>query len=374
MKIILVNYLKLDELPPAISLLKIIDRFGGTYISLYNEEEYKSKFKNISFLSAYTDGFEFNGKNNFIEKIKYKGEQIHQYFAKKKIFKCIDSQIDEETLVWFLHESTVLSLGNKVTKYKHYFVTLFELDSAQHDSKGILSNICKKADKVVVPEEMRSHIVRAFLELQERPYVIHNKPTLIPENTLPENVCAAIEKLEKMKAKGNKIFIYAGIFIPERRLNEIIEAFDRIPNAVLVLMGRESYYLNDLKEKYKDKFVYLGFFTPPFHLKIIESADVGILSYISQNKSLNALFCAPNKIFEYGYYGLPILGNDIPGLKYNIESEKIGYCFDQENINSIQDAIVNVMDNYALYSNNIKKYVNSVDVEKEVLQLINEYI
>lgn len=136
-------------------------------------------------------------------------------------------------------------------------------------------------------------------------------------------------------------------------------------------MGRFSYYLKELMQKYDNKFEYVGFYQPPEHLEVIRHADVGILTYVPQNRSINALFCAPNKIFEYGMFGLPVLGNDIPGLKYIIEYEKIGCCFEQDNIEDIECAIEDVIVNYQQYSQNIMNYVERINVEAEVKRVLS---
>lgn len=372
MKIIIVNYLSLSELPPAISLLEKVNTMGGVYISLYEEKGYSERFCNITFCSAYREGFTYDGSNGIKEKLKYKIADFNRMRATRKICHLIDTYSDKDTVVWFLHESTVLSLGKQIEKkYPHYFVTLYELDAAQEDKDGKLSSICKKADRVIVPEEMRAHIVRAFLSLPQKPYVIHNKPIFAAHSDAHmTNQEKALERIRELQDQGNYVFIYAGIFIPERRLNEIIEAFGRVENTKLLLMGRSSYYLEELKEKYPDGFDYLGFYEPPEHLKIIEAADVGVLTYVAQNRSINALFCAPNKIFEYGSYGLPVIGNDIPGLKYVIEKEKIGACFDQDSVESIEQAIKDILHNYEIYRSNIRKYVDSVDVGDEIEEVI----
>lgn len=53
-------------------------------------------------------------------------------------------------------------------------------------------------------------------------------------------------------------------------------------------------------------------------------ASIGVMSYSPHQKThagvVNALYCAPNKIFEYGKYGKPMIANDVPALKYILKS------------------------------------------------------
>lgn len=372
MSVIIVNYLRLDELPPAISILEKVNDIGGVYISMYDEKKYKEWYENIRFISIYQKWDEFSGTISFREKLKYKKLELEKRIAKGKIIRYIDKNYKEGDLIWFLHESTVLALGNIVSKYKKYYVTLYELDAAQNDKKGKLANICQNACRVIVPEETRAHIIRSFLELKKKPYVIHNKPLVIENNdSLDEKVLDAVKKIQNWKADGTKVYIYSGIFLPERKLDTIIAAFLELPKTKLVFIGRNSYYLEELKEKYPDGFEYIGFFTAPSHLRVVKEADVGILTYVSKNKSINAIFCAPNKIFEYGAFGLPVIGNDIPGLKYVIEGKSIGACFDQDDREAILKAVKDVEVNYDLYKRNIKKYVDEIDVCDEIEKIIS---
>ena len=368
MKCIIVNFLELNELPPALNLLNYIENsiFEGIYISLY-KEVFIDKYKNVLFYHIYNDKEKFTGQNNISEKIKYKKCALKKRIAAKQIIKLIDKIYDENSVVWFLHESTALALGVKIKKYD-YYVTLYELDAAQYDKHNTLKKICNSAKKVIVPEETRAHIVKAFLNLSEKPLVIHNKPYILSNDSKnTDSTSKIIEKINLWKKENKLIFIYAGIFMPERKLDNIITAFSlKTENTKLLLMGRQSYYLDELMSKYNGKFEYIGFYEPPEHLDIIKHADVGILTYIPQNGSINAVFCAPNKIYEYGMYGLPVLGNDIPGLKNLINYKKIGLCFDESYVGDIKLKIDGIIKKYNFYSKNIVKYTSEIDIDLEI--------
>lgn len=370
MKYIIVNYLKLNELPPAISVLECLNEIGATYISLYSESEYMNRFPNILFKSINIKEEEYTGQANIKEKIKYKKDSIRRLLAKRQIIKIIDECVDNDTTIWFLHESTVLSLGERIKKYPKYLISLYELDAAQNDNNK-LSSLCETAQKIIVPEETRAHIIQAFLGLNKRPSVIHNKPLITEGEGIDDDLQSKITQMNEWRRQGKRIYIYAGIFLPERKLDAIIRAFKKYRDkCILVFIGRNSYYLEQLSKEYSGDFEYLGFVAPPNHLELIKRADVGILTYVAQNKSINAIFCAPNKIFEYGYFKLPVLGNDIPGLKNIIYREEIGACFENDNIDDIEKCILNIENNYELYSDNIKKYTDSIDVKKEILSVL----
>ena len=59
-------------------------------------------------------------------------------------------------------------------------------------------------------------------------------------------------------------------------------------------------------------------------MEITSYARIGINFY--RPNCLNKAFCAPNKIYEFSGFGIPIIGNDIPGLKNTIGLNNAGKC------------------------------------------------
>jgi glycosyltransferase involved in cell wall biosynthesis len=52
--------------------------------------------------------------------------------------------------------------------------------------------------------------------------------------------------------------------------------------------------------------------------------------------SLNNLYCAPNKVFEYGSFGIPILANDVPGLQDTVKRYSAGMCVNAREVDLSQ--------------------------------------
>lgn len=76
-------------------------------------------------------------------------------------------------------------------------------------------------------------------------------------------------------------------------------------------MGRGSDYYDDLRSRYaSERVLFVPFIRPPHHLQVTRLASIGVLSYFPDPSSLaaviNPLYCAPNKIFEYARYGVPM--------------------------------------------------------------------
>ena len=82
-------------------------------------------------------------------------------------------------------------------------------------------------------------------------------------------------------------------------------------------------------------------------MEVTSCADIGVAVY--QENSLNNLFCAPNKIYEYAGFGIPTIGNDIPGLVDTIQRFGAGECVQWSDVSAIEDAIQKVYQNYDEY-------------------------
>ncbi len=138
------------------------------------------------------------------------------------------------------------------------------------------------------------------------------------------------------------------------------------------MIGKEHYDgINAIKNIYKDT-IYLGFFPAPTHLQITSYAHIGVANY--DYSSLNNLFCAPNKIYEYAGFGIPILGNDVPGLQYTIGTARAGVCADFLNRKSIIDALMEIEENYTEYSKNAVKFYESNDNLEIMKKIVNSVL
>ena len=138
-------------------------------------------------------------------------------------------------------------------------------------------------------------------------------------------------------------------------------------------MKNRSTYLNTLEKKYNN-ILYLGYLQNPQHLNVAKHADIGLLIYvgISSKQSLNALFCAPNKIFEYAGCGLPVIANDIPGLKYSIQLYEFGELADFSSKEDLLDKLNILTGNYHMYQENAHVFFDSVSIDGIIDTAINQ--
>lgn len=242
----------------------------------------------------------------------------------------------------------------------------------------------RSAKAIVTCEYNRAQITKGLFGLDYLPFVLPNK-MMIDEEKLanpPSDFQELIEEI-KEKVRGKKVVLYQGIFVKgERRLDEFCNAVSTLgEDYVFIIMGpnyQEGY--RQLQNKFPDgRIIFVPFINPPYHLLVTSLAHIGVLTYFPVSKSMasviNPLYCAPNKIFEYGKFGIPMIGNDIPGLTYIFREHKcgqaIGYPMTEE---KIEKAISAIMSDYDTYSEGSKSYYNSVDVAgiiKEIVEWVS---
>ena len=277
--------------------------------------------------------------------------------------------------VWLFGETSIWLFANLFDKYK-CVAYLFEVPSLSVATRYKLlspgidyQKILQGADKVVCCEYNRAHITKSYFNLRDLPIIIPNKPFEVKLSDL------SIDLPEQ--AKNKKIILYQGIFnYPERKMDELCDAMEYLSDDfVLCLMGSDNYYKDKLRDKYSNsnKIVFLPYVAAPNHLNITKLAYIGFLSYSAEIgnivNSLNTLYCAPNKVFEYSMFSIPMLSNDIPALTSLFEKYDAGISTNLD-IDNIVDAVREIDENYDKYSLGSKSFNNSVNLKKLYLKIL----
>lgn len=300
--------------------------------------------------------------------------------VRKELWNNIERFYTNDSLLWILSDLTVKVLGKKLLK-TNYILQLYELVEKKYlvpKYKFIdlrLSDYAKNAKRVIVPEYNRAHITQAWWELDKLPFVLENKPfyseiseernILIKHSDVASNI---ISKLE-----GKKIILYQGILHKERPLENFIKAVDKLGGqyAFVVMSGEDNIY----KECGSSNYYFIPYISAPYHLEVTSHAFIGVLSYVptkTTNSILNAIYCAPNKTFEYGRYRVPMVSNDVPALRFCFNRFECGLCVDIEDVDSICKGILTITKDYETFSNNARIFYDNVDYTSCVLKLINE--
>lgn len=262
-------------------------------------------------------------------------------------------------ILWLGSATTAMVLKSFV-KNKKFILNVLELYDTWPLYKKKLGKIICYASAVVACEKNRARIMKQWFKLNKLPYVMPNKPHYEIASTKSKEV-EAFERILQEK----KVILYQGILDPERPLDTLVKALNKTKDKyTFAIIGADAVkergeaMLKQLKEIYPDV-IYGGYFPAPQHLYITEKAYIGVAFY--DYSSLNTLFCAPNKTFEYSKFNVPILGNDIPGLQCTVEKNGAGICVDMENPDEIAKAIDKISENYEEYQKGAERLYNSVD-------------
>lgn len=315
----------------------------------------------------------------------YKKEQrlknISCYLRNQRKLKSLVKQyVNKIDILWTTTDTSVRALKSLVFKYRHVMELLELAEDMPYIAKlpfprFNLKKYAQRAWKVVVPEYNRAHILKTWWDLNDTPCILPNKPYDF-EDSSESNTIKSIT--EKMDSEKRKIVLYQGVFYEDRKLDAFAEAIDFLKEEyVFYIMGRGNCISEALCKKYNN-IEYIPFIPAPKHLLITKHADIGILPYIPQKvehySSLNALYCAPNKIYEYAAYGLPMIGSDVPGLMYPFTQYNIGVCCRKLTAQEVLRALIYVNQHHQEMSENCKAFFNDTDLDKIVNKIILEEV
>ncbi len=364
MKIVLILKDNLNRRPPILSVVyTLVDlKINLTLILTGIDKETKSLLeeKGVKILLCRKFSFKFFIFTKIVNRFYFKIQVIN--IIKKLSFD----------FLWLASADATLSIGKLLLKYP-YVLQIQELYDTIPYYKKHLKIYMQKALKIVVPEEIRAHIFRAWYQLKETPIVLPNKPYYHPrKRNLEITDKAAKEAFEKIP-KNSKIIFYQGIINKERDLRQLARAIQEIGSPlVFAIQSPEAnnIYYKDLLLNYK---VYkIPYVKAPKHLEITSNVDIGLIFY--NHISMNTEFCAPNKIYEYSGFSLPILANDVFCLKNKINYFKAGISMNLDKIDYkyLKLQIENLLKNETDYIQGSKNLFEAIDIKEIIEKIITE--
>lgn len=256
-------------------------------------------------------------------------------------------QLDREsTLLWFGTAESVMPLEGALSGF-HYVVSALELYDDLPMKKALLGPLCRRADACTACETTRAYIMKSWWNLESLPYVFPNKPYgMALRRELPLSCDVTRKIIDELG--GSDFVIYQGILQNEESVAEIARALKLLGGHYpLVLMGIDRNGMAPRIKKVYEGTRYYESIPAPKHLEITSRARFGVVFYDGAN--LNKAFCAPNKIYEYSSFGMPMLANDIPGLANTVGAWGCAECVKMES-NSIADALTKMDADYDAYS------------------------
>lgn len=309
---------------------------------------------------------------------------VKRYIERRKLEKktrmAVKEQMEHSDVLWTTSYNTVKTLQEMVIQYKNVMQFMELADKGytfKHVTQFPLKEYAQKSWKVVVAEKNRAYIEKAIWGLSKLPEVLPNKPYYLETGEITEEM---IKPLEKIKSEKRKIILYLGGIWPDRNLTPFASAIKEMGNDYCLYIIGKAYgeksekHLRDLIDNYG--VTYLGGFTPPKHLEFVKYAHIGMLSYASVTgdsiSSLNALYCAPNKIYEYAAFGVPMIGNDLLGLQQPFEQYGIGECCDDTDSRSVAECLERIESRYEELKGNCRKFYEDTNLDKIVEKILEE--
>lgn len=382
MKITLITSERLREFPPIISLLKALEQLDHqiTFIAPYHDMLFSSlglvKTEHLYVAEEPDSRLTQYYSNRLQASLAFRSERLLRQKNLRRIPDRFAVELQNSDVVWILHENTML-LGGKqfVDRLGEYLYTMYELCIKNADVPKIYDYAARKALMTVVPEYCRAHIAKAFYALPHMPAIISNKPLEHPrKKNLPISDPGIAEKIRIIEKSGRKNIMYMGILSDERPLEPVIEAVDQSDGYVFTVLGGRTSYLDRLEQKLGGRFEYLGEVKPPHHLEIASHANVAYISYVARNGSINAVFCAPNKVYEFAGFGIPMLCNDNPGLKFTVEYQGMGVCAPDLTVASIKAALEQIDASRETMGEAANRYYEAESVENAVADTLKLYM
>lgn len=192
----------------------------------------------------------------------------------------------------------------------------------------IEKSIVRDVDLLICASSERAKRMQFHYNLQHCPTVIRNISQLkISPDSIPAQVKPALDAF--FSIEGTTV-VYAGVVVNSRRLTELVKAVSKLaPKYKLLVVGGGSAF-QELREMAGNVPMLKSLFTGPLPYTslgaILSRCDVGFIYYPVD--TLNNIYCASNKLYEYASVSLPILSNLNPTIQKELDTYHIGIAND----------------------------------------------
>jgi glycosyltransferase involved in cell wall biosynthesis len=268
-------------------------------------------------------------------------------------------QLPGETLLWVASLDGAVCLGPAL-RSRRFILQCHELYDREFRFRVPMGWFLRRAAGVVSPDSSRAAILRSWFRLKQTPTTIPNKSTIHPLAREAIEASGLDPVVAQRMARARRVVIYQGHIAPDRDILPVAEALNRLGDGWLfLLMGKDEGSLAAVLSRCPGA-VHVPFKSAPDHLLVTGQAHIGVLAY--DYSSLNNVFCAPNKIWEYSGFGIPMLAQDLPGLRFWIETNHAGKCVDFGRVDAIVEALRQIDREFEQMSRNSREMFDRVDV------------
>jgi len=214
-------------------------------------------------------------------------------------------------------------------KIKDTFVYLYE--------NLFFNKLLSASDRCIALSESDAQFLASFVPKNR----INIIPNAIDSAELLCNSRTEINQFLKIyNLENKKIILFVGRLIPVKGINYLIEAFRLVkkkikdPSVVLLIVGDGNEYnpLNEIVKKNDliDSVLFTGELSKIYINYLYQSSYLFVLPSLSEG--------FPTTILEALYYGIPVIGTDIPVMKQNFSDSAL--LVPQRNSRALADAIL----------------------------------
>lgn len=335
-----------------------------------NAVNYLATFEKVSVFSY------FINKNQFDDSVALKSISDNPY-PKTKV-----SRIIAKLKCWFIFYWFLL---RNATRYDYVWIGVWDyplimpiLKISGYKGKVIYQlnelefdqfEYCRKVDYVFVPDVNRGWIAYFLGKLKSPPLVLPNIPFL-PESLKFDRVSEIDTIRANHGGEDVKIILYQGHVDYEKRcIKELLTAISQLPDNILLVIMPGNFasdlnierIKNDIKTlNLVEKVILIDSVKAPEHLVTVQRADLGIGLY--RPTSLNQVYAAPNRLYEFTRFGIPVILPDFP--YFNYLSIKYPYAINTVNPESVEDIVNTILTafqgvNYSNGTANAKKFTEN---------------
>lgn len=279
-------------------------------------------------------------------------------------------RIPTNELIWFGNCESAMGAGNRLHG-RNYVLSVLELYDKGSYYDRFLKKYIHDAKLVLCCEKHRAEIMRIYYGLKKAPYVLPNKPYELNHDLREEDLSDDV-KCKITQMQGKTVVLYQGIITADRPLDRIAAALNNMndPNICFAVLGRASKEMEQKLKGIYENTLFMGYVPSPQHLLITKYADIGIANY--DFSCLNNLFCAPNKIYEYAKFGVPMLTSKNISLVETVGRYKCAECVDFSDVKRIEEGIKKIITNKEIYARNAIAFYEDCDNKAVLEKVIQE--
>lgn len=334
MKTELITISSFQGLPPVKNFFEIFINNGETFViqnTIDNFDNFLLKATKHKTINEFKSSQNFNSQNIFNKILKYIIVSKYIIIQSVKI-KIKSTERNIYTIDLFSLYISIIFKQKKDKIIYHQF-EIIEPNSLNKTDKIIFILLQKKISKIdliIIPEINRSMYFQKIFPNCEMSQIM----------VIPNTNNNIIPKYTKNKNKKFRITHVGSVGI-DHHINSLLNGFVTLPISKfeLLFVGILDNEVKKIINNYKLPNVKIIDQVKQKELdEIYKNTDVGIILY--KDVGLNYKFCAPNKLYEYWSFGIPVIGDNLPGLNSLLFETEMCKLVDMKNSHEISSAIL----------------------------------